>query len=431
MKQSAIQTRDTKPKRQTVNLTGIPTQMKLDFEQKSGLSFDDVRVHYHSDKPARLGALAYTKGTQVHIGPGQEKHLSHELGHVIQQKTMSIPTTTYRHGQAINQDRRLEKAADHVRSQSFSSASSRLSYAHESPIQLYSETPDGIWSENEQIFLANSGELFATKEQIHQAATVLEKGNLIIRMGPALQSTALHQVIVCYDPSSSDFSSDFKDMIETKAAASKILSDKLPNAFSGAFSDALKKLTPIPDTTSQFSEEQIEAKMEDICTNLGFSSHGTPSAGDAEALVQYINFLARSDKIHLTRDCGELAGLLGVNQEPGHSFNSSIPPDIGYGLKITGMENPAYNASYHWATVIMRDGSDYVTIEAADIPIRDYSNSQLSAEPYMKYLSDPTWSFKVYGTTPGTTFEDKNQYLFNGETSVMLHSPKKKQRKKQ
>lgn len=427
MKQSVIQTRDTKPKRQTVNLTGIPTQMKLDFEQKSGLSFDDVRVHYHSDKPARLGALAYTKGAQVHIGPGQEKHLSHELGHVIQQKTMSIPITAYRHGQAINQDRRLEEAADHVRSQSFSFASNRLSYAHESPVQLYSETPDGIWSESGQIFLADSGELYATEKQIHQAATVLKKGNLIIRMGLALRSTALHQVIVCYDPSSSDF----EDMIKTKAAASKILSDKLPNAFSGAFSNALTKLAPIPDTASQFSEEEIKAQMEYICTNLGFSSHGTPSAGDAEALVQYIDFLARSDKIHLTIDCGKLAGLLRVNQTSGCSFNPSNPPDIGYGLKITGMENPAYNASHHWATVIMRDGSDYVTIEAADIPIRDYSNSQLSAEPYMKYLSDPTWSFKVYGTTQGTTFEDKNQYLFNGDTSVMLHSPKKRRRKKQ
>ena len=51
------------------NLTGIPTQMKLDFEQRSGLSFDDVRVHYNSDKPAQLQALAYTQGTQVYLPP--------------------------------------------------------------------------------------------------------------------------------------------------------------------------------------------------------------------------------------------------------------------------------------------------------------------------------------------------------------------------
>ena len=35
---------------------------------------------YNSDKPRKIGALAYTQGTQVHIGPGQERHLRHELG---------------------------------------------------------------------------------------------------------------------------------------------------------------------------------------------------------------------------------------------------------------------------------------------------------------------------------------------------------------
>lgn len=43
--------------------------MKLDFERRSGLSFDDVRVHYNSDKPARLGALAYTGGASLSAQP--------------------------------------------------------------------------------------------------------------------------------------------------------------------------------------------------------------------------------------------------------------------------------------------------------------------------------------------------------------------------
>jgi hypothetical protein len=46
---------------------------------------DGVRVEYNSDKPAQLGAKAYTQGSRVYIAPGQEKHLGHELGHVIQQ----------------------------------------------------------------------------------------------------------------------------------------------------------------------------------------------------------------------------------------------------------------------------------------------------------------------------------------------------------
>lgn len=44
------------------NLTGIPLQMKQSFERSSGLSFDDVRVHYHSILPSRLGALSRQTG---------------------------------------------------------------------------------------------------------------------------------------------------------------------------------------------------------------------------------------------------------------------------------------------------------------------------------------------------------------------------------
>lgn len=112
MKQEVIQKAEEKPKQQGPNLTGIPTQMKLDFEQRSGLSFDDVRVHYNSDKPARIGALAYTQGTQVHVGPGQERHLRHELGHVVQQKRGIVASYFQIDDTKINTDPLLEKGAD-------------------------------------------------------------------------------------------------------------------------------------------------------------------------------------------------------------------------------------------------------------------------------------------------------------------------------
>ncbi|MDR1679408.1 MAG: DUF4157 domain-containing protein, partial [Prevotellaceae bacterium] len=77
----------------STNETGIPDTMKANFENFSGFSFDDVRVHYNSPKPAQLQALAYTQGNQVHIAPGQEKHLGHELGHVVQQKQGRVQPT--------------------------------------------------------------------------------------------------------------------------------------------------------------------------------------------------------------------------------------------------------------------------------------------------------------------------------------------------
>lgn len=112
MEKKRIRTTAVQPKQQTTNLTGIPTQTKLEFETRSGFSFADVRVHYHSDKPAKIGAQAYTQGTQVYIGPGQELYLRHELGHVIQQKQGRVGATASIGGAPINDQIALEREAD-------------------------------------------------------------------------------------------------------------------------------------------------------------------------------------------------------------------------------------------------------------------------------------------------------------------------------
>lgn len=95
-----------------VNRTGIPDGMKARYEQRSGFSFDDVRVQYHSDKPAQLQAFAYTQGNRVYVGPGQEKHLEHELGHVVQQKQGRVGITSFLKGVGLNEDPAMEREAD-------------------------------------------------------------------------------------------------------------------------------------------------------------------------------------------------------------------------------------------------------------------------------------------------------------------------------
>lgn len=95
-----------------VNNTGLPDDLKEGVENLSGFNMDDVRVHYNSDKPAQLNSLAYAQGTDIHIGPGQEKHLSHEAWHVVQQKQGRVLPTMQIQGVNINDNERLEKEAD-------------------------------------------------------------------------------------------------------------------------------------------------------------------------------------------------------------------------------------------------------------------------------------------------------------------------------
>ncbi|MFN7896939.1 MAG: DUF4157 domain-containing protein, partial [Cyanobacteriota bacterium] len=63
------------------NNTGLPDQLKSGIESLSGLSMDHVRVHYNSSQPAQLNALAYAQGSDIHLAPGQERHLPHEAWH--------------------------------------------------------------------------------------------------------------------------------------------------------------------------------------------------------------------------------------------------------------------------------------------------------------------------------------------------------------
>lgn len=96
------------------NQTGIPDALKSSMELFSGFSLDDVRVHYSSDKPERLQALAYTQGNQIYLGTGHENSLPHEMGHVIQQKQGRVRVTPNPAGLPVNLERELEEEADWI-----------------------------------------------------------------------------------------------------------------------------------------------------------------------------------------------------------------------------------------------------------------------------------------------------------------------------
>ena len=94
------------------NHKGLPDYLKRGVERLSGMPMDDVRVHHRSAKPAQFRALAYTQGTEIYLGSGQEIHLPHEAWHVVQQKQGRVRPTTQMKGMNINDDARLEREAD-------------------------------------------------------------------------------------------------------------------------------------------------------------------------------------------------------------------------------------------------------------------------------------------------------------------------------
>lgn len=94
------------------NHTGLPDNLKAGIEDMSGLSMDDVRVHYNSSQPAAVQAHAYTQGADIHVAPGQEQHLPHEAWHVVQQMQGRVEPTTEVGGLPVNDNFDLEHEAD-------------------------------------------------------------------------------------------------------------------------------------------------------------------------------------------------------------------------------------------------------------------------------------------------------------------------------
>ena len=113
----SLANKNTTPKQPVSQLSkdshSLPDNVKHGVESLSGISMDDVKVHYNSAKPAQLNAHAYAQGTDIHLASGQEKHLPHEAWHVVQQKQGRVrPTTMMKAKVPINDDAGLEKEAD-------------------------------------------------------------------------------------------------------------------------------------------------------------------------------------------------------------------------------------------------------------------------------------------------------------------------------
>lgn len=112
------ETKDAIQKKQSENMAAQQNQnsvsdgISAQHYRLSGIAFGDAGVYYNFGKSAQLQALAYTQGGQVYVEQGQEKHLGHELGRVVQQKENAVSPTQRLNGVWINDAPVFEDAED-------------------------------------------------------------------------------------------------------------------------------------------------------------------------------------------------------------------------------------------------------------------------------------------------------------------------------
>lgn len=406
MRQAVIQKTEERQRRQQPNLTGIPTQMKMDFEQRSGLSFDDVRVHYNSDKPKRIGALAYTQIPQVHIGPGQERNLRHELGHVVQQKQGIVRPTTYINGLPVNDSPSMERSADRIASGITGQPVSEQINLTRSPIQLYSKTViggmQGCLSTRALFFLTEMGDLYASDEKIREANLILQHAGLVMQATENL-TPLLKKVTLGY------LAGSLGRMLENNRNLSILFA----------------RILNIPDFEKL---EGLKAVIEEIFLEMyGKEEFNFEEASPNEkALVRaYANaVLEKSTEVFLFTDCKKLANTFfkGQTQKgsksgtPGQIIQSAV--NILSAVPIAENLESLYN--YHYATIIMTDNTDYITIESCATPLYDMFKTESDSDPdSYKFEFDPFWSFNIYGANE-QDFEAATRRLLRTQTSVSL-----------
>jgi hypothetical protein len=165
---------------------GLPEDLKAGIENLSGISLDEVKVHYNSHKSAQMEALAHTQGTDIHLGPGQEKHLAHEAWHVVQQKQGRVKPARRAGGVDVTDDRALEKEADVMGARALRAPSSpavaapgssaRLSPASkiasgQAPIQAMKiHKADGSVADVADDYVLQPGESKAVDKRKHEAS---------------------------------------------------------------------------------------------------------------------------------------------------------------------------------------------------------------------------------------------------------------------
>ena len=98
----------------------LPEPVRAKMERALGHDFSRVRVH-EGGHAESLGAIAYTRGTDLHFGPGRyspqtragQELIGHELAHVVQQDTGRVAVPQGK-GAPINADPALEAEADRL-----------------------------------------------------------------------------------------------------------------------------------------------------------------------------------------------------------------------------------------------------------------------------------------------------------------------------
>lgn len=344
---------------------------------------DHVRVHRNSSRPAQLNAHAFAQGANIHLAPGQDRHLPHEAWHVVQQAQGRVrQTMQMKSGVAVNDDIGLEREADVMGARA----------GHQSVIDgRISDPVDGRYGSTETPLTpvnkhtAQLYRMYTEDEKISQGNELLLDGDRNLYAAPSkfAQANALPGVFHF-----------------TPGTRKTVYGWHLPKWLNHVDVSLKPDLDGIEDTVfgGQLTDGNgalLAAHTQHLVGDFAHANAGDrPHKSDANKQA----YADRDDAMTgplMPSDCGLAAEwVVDRAKRASDRFTAgAVQPGTMYLKQATG---PAPAWDYHWAGVIMTDGADHVTMEnAASKPTDGYSKRDL----------DKSWFFRMYGTAADQSFD--------------------------
>lgn len=395
------------------NRTGLPDRLKSGVERLSGLAMDDVRVRFGSPAPARIGALAFTRGTEIHVAPGQERHLAHEAWHVVQQKQGRVAETTQRKGIGVNADTALEREADEMgaRALALPAAGEQVAAPARgvaSPtVQCYTEIAEDDqdadnWDADDDVRVSDDGHMAVAQQSEYGSKKLWASTDVIDGANQKL--------------------GDLRSVIRVGEDDSDTIKGPSPNHTGNRVLARVVARNVLNNTRGETLE--IWADCGRSGRDVMGAGRGTgKNYGDMTGVYDkphgFLGTLFNVSTIRNTRASSPKAMAAEIFQKLGGKgeydklsddekdefdkkagINRYAAPDVGEGFTMAsgGQDFPNKSTwNFHWGGVIMVSGGDRVTLENYATGDEEEVNDE--------------WDFQMYGpaTKAGQTFHDQHK----------------------
>lgn len=439
---------------------GLPRALRAGIESLSGVSMEGVQVHRDSPRPARLGAQAYTQGDEIHLGPGQERHLPHEAWHVVQQRQGRVQATRQmKRGVALNDDDGLEREADEMgaRAARMTDAAGLVAPATAPTatdvVQRYAtnvNAPGFRFSQNEAFAVStlDPKEILTTRFAVSAANYELRRTNALILLQcvehlggdywfakPTINRRAVMAAawtrMSQRQPQGGGFRS-FADCFRTSATVGGVdpSSRNEPQMTLQLLTGAVPVLTPAQgrDYGAASMAARVAASFflhalplyDQALARLGVN---TSVQGQIRGQIALFTRLGGAPKIIAAHNAYKMILANATEKKrfvAQFGINGEVAPTIG--TMLTQYNDPVEKDTmggdrwnFHWAGVVMVDGPDYITLENCAVEIEDATtlemaenndiyndnqNPQLRTVRNQRYtkqdMLNDRWYFKLY-----------------------------------